>query len=145
VNHFIYCSGFDFSIKICFSLFGKGQNSLSKLLVASEGCLLLLGSAGARDVCEVGYRLKIFFLLTCYLLIGAISPFLHVGGSRDTSRYRCGRPLLLHLVHTGFHSGFPLWIGKSFILYSIVFLVLLLLHLFHFYCHKVTLHLAHKC
>ncbi len=31
----------------------------------------------------------------------------------DTSRHRCGRPLLLRLVHLGFHSSFPPWIGSG--------------------------------
>ncbi len=56
-------------------MFGKGQNSLSKLPVASEGCLLLLGSAGARDVCEVGffYISKVVFYFILMLNISLAS------------------------------------------------------------------------
>ncbi len=42
-----------------------------------------------------------------YLLLAAMSPFLHVGGSRT----RLGVVVVGRLVYLGFHRSFPPWIG----------------------------------
>jgi hypothetical protein len=58
----------------------------------------------------------------------------------DTSRHRCGRSLLLRLVHLSFHSCFPLGLYNCpfFKKHSFFWLP----HLLHFYCHMITLHLV---
>jgi hypothetical protein len=51
----------------------------------------------------------------------------------DTSRRHRGRQLLLWLVHLGFHSGFPLWVGNC--PFFKAFLLLLLSH----HCRSILL------